>query len=486
MPAPDRPDAPPAAVPRPPALAARAMVAASQPTATAAGLRMLRAGGSAADAAIAAAAVLCVTEPMATGPGGDLFALVFARGRAEAIDAAGPAPGRARGGLAPDRYGPSSVDVPGAVAGWAMLAERHGRLGLEACLQDAIELARSGFAVGARCAASWASATNLPDGFAPPPSCGGLVRLPELGETLATIAREGPAGFYAGRIGEAICAASWLEPDDLQGFRARLTEPLEVTYEGHTVLELGAPTQGVAALEGLALLGHTEQTLRDRIRCCRLALEDAFREVRDGADVRSLIEPEAVARRVLEEANLVHEPAGGTVYLCAVDEDGMAVSLVQSTFERFGSGVVAPGTGVVLNNRAFGFAVSGEVVPRRRPYHTIIPGMLLRGGELVGPFGVMGGFIQAQAHVQLVHGLLRDQLDPQTALDRPRFRVSGRRVQLEHGLWDRAEEIERMGLEPVRASETYLFGGGQAILRTPHGTLIGGSDSRKDGHAGGW
>jgi gamma-glutamyltranspeptidase/glutathione hydrolase len=474
------------ATPRPPAVAARAMVATSQTTATAAGLRMLRRGGNAADAAIAAAAVLCVTEPLATGPGGDLFALVFAGGHAEAVDAAGPAPRRIEGSLVPERYGPRSVDVPGAVAGWALLAERYGRLGLDACLADAIEIAGAGFAVGPRCAGSWATAPNVPEGFPGAPGSGAVVRLPELSDTLALIAREGPAGFYGGRVGEAICAASWISPDDLDGFAARVVEPLAVEYDRHTVLELGPPTQGVAALEGLALLAHTEQTLGDRINCCRLALEDAFREVRDGADVRGLIEPDFVGRRVREECRLVHEPAGGTVYLCAVDEDGMAVSLVQSLFERFGSGVVAPATGVVLNNRCFGSAVSGEVVPGRRPYHTIIPGMLLRDGELVGPFGVMGGFIQAQAHIQLVHGMLHEGLDPQTALDRPRFRVGGERVRLENGLWDRAEEVSRLGLEPVLEPDLYLFGGGQAIMRTGHGTLIGGSDSRKDGYAGGW
>ena len=253
------------------------------------------------------------------------------------------------------------------------------------------------------------------------------------------------------------------------------------------MLELPPPTQGVAALEGLALLAHTDSTLGDRINCCRLALEDAFREVRDGADVRGLIDPEAVARRVREPAGLAREPAGGTVYLCAVDSDGMAVSMVQSIFERFGSGVSIPGTGVIMNNRCFGFAVnSDEVVPGRRPYHTIIPGMLLKDGELAGPFGVMGGFIQAQAHLQLVHGLLSDGLDPQTALDRPRFRVGGKRVALERGLWDRGDEITALGLEPVAEPDVYVFGGGQAILRNPSGTLIGGSDSRKDGYAGGW
>lgn len=272
----------------------------------------------------------------------------------------------------------------------------------------------------------------------------------------------------------------------MSGFRARMVEPLGATYKNHTVLELPPPTQGVAALEGLALLERTDGTLADQIACCRLALEDAFREVRDGANVRKLLDPDAISRRLQEPAQLVLEPAGGTVHLCAVDEEGMAVSLVQSLFERFGSGVVAPRTGVILHNRAFGFAVTGGVWPAHRPYHTIIPGLLVRDGEPVGPFGVMGGFIQAQAHVQLVHGLLDEQLDPQTALDRPRFRVSGRRVLLERGLWERADEVTSMGLEPVAEADTYLFGGGQVIMRTPAGTLIGGSDSRKDGHAGGW
>lgn len=312
------------------------------------------------------------------------------------------------------------------------------------------------------------------------------MQLPELGRTLAAISAAGASAFYEGAIGEAIVAASWLEEPDLTEFRARVSAPLEVSYEGHRVLELPPPTQGVAALEGVALLAHTDATLADQVSCCRLALEDAAREVRDGASVRHLIDPAEIARRVRGDLGLVGEPGGGTVYLCAVDEDGMAVSLVQSIFERFGSGVVAPGTGIVLNNRGFGFAVNGAVEPGRRPYHTIIPGMLLQGSELRGPFGVMGGSIQAEAHVQLLHRLLADGLDPQAALDRPRFRIEGERVLLEQGLWDRAAEIEAVGLEPVAEHDPYLFGGGQAILRTSHGTLIGGSDSRKDGYAAGW
>jgi gamma-glutamyltranspeptidase / glutathione hydrolase len=181
----------------------------------------------------------------------------------------------------------------------------------------------------------------------------------------------------------------------------------------------------------------------------------------------------------------VAEPTGGTVYLCVVDGDRMAVSFIQSLFGRFGSGVVAPETGVVLQNRGACFALQGEVVPGRRPYHTIIPGMLLRDGRLVGPFGVMGGLIQAQAHLQLVSALVDDGLDPQAALDRPRFRVDGDAVRLEQGLWDGAEELERLGHRVVCDDDRFAFGGGQLIL-VDGDTLVGGSDARKDGYAAGF
>jgi gamma-glutamyltranspeptidase/glutathione hydrolase len=217
----------------------------------------------------------------------------------------------------------------------------------------------------------------------------------------------------------------------------------------------------------------------------RLALEDAFRRVRDCAEVGDLLEPAALARRRRDAAAAVREPAGGTVYLCTVDGDGMAVSFIQSLFDGFGSRIVAPGTGVALQNRGACFAVSGAVEPGRRPYHTIIPGMLLRDGSPLGPFGVMGGFIQAQAHVQLVSALVDGGLDPQAALDRPRFRVDRGEVLLEKGLWERAAEVEDLGLRPVARPDHRLFGGGQAILRSEAG-WVGGSDRRKDGRAAGF
>jgi gamma-glutamyltranspeptidase/glutathione hydrolase len=469
---------------RPPAVAAEAMVATSQPLATRAGLRALERGGNAADAALAAAAVLCVAEPMSTGIGGDAFAIIWRDGAAHGLDAAGPAPARAEPVEPVEERGPRSVTVPGAVGGWGALAERFGRLGLDLCLADAVDAAERGVAAGAVVADSW-QRTGGPAELGSPPRVGRRFRLPELGRTLRRIAAEGPAAFYAGEVAHAIAAASWLDEDDLAAYEPRSVEPLRLDYRGTTVCELPPPTQGVAALEALGLLGLSEPSLAAQVECVRLALEDAFERVRDGAQVGDLLAPDFLERRRSAASPLVTEPPGGTVYLCAVDGDGMAVSFIQSLFESFGSGVVAPGTGVVLQNRGACFELGGRVEPGRRPYHTIIPGLLLRDGELLGPFGVMGGFLQAQAHVQLASALLDDGLDPQAALDRSRFRVEGRSVRLEEGLWDRAAELEDLELEPVRSRDRSEFGGGQAILRAGDAWL-GGSDARKDGYAAGF
>jgi gamma-glutamyltranspeptidase/glutathione hydrolase len=467
---------------RPPAVAARGMVATSQPLATRAGLHMLERGGNAADAALAAAAVLCVTEPMSTGIGGDCFALVWRDGRLEGLDAAGPAP-RAADPVTPvELHGPRSVTVPGAVAGWAALAERHGLLGLDACLVAAVEIAEQGFAIAPRAAESW-RAHGGPEELGPAPSVGQIVRFPELAATLRLIASEGPDAFYRGPVAEAITGVSWLDEDDLAGFEPRWVEPLRISYRGTEVAELPPPTQGVVALEALGLLERSSPSLASRIRCARLALEDGLARVRDGADVSELIDPGYLDRRRRAEEAPVAEPAGGTAYLCTV-EGRMAVSFIQSLFEPFGSRIVAPGTGVVLQNRGGCFSVSGAVEPGRRPYHTIIPGMLLRDGDLLGPFGIMGGFIQAQAHMQFVSAIVDDGLDPQAALDRPRFRVDRDVVRLEEGLWERDADLEPLGYRTVRETDTYAFGGGQAIL-VQGDALVGGSDPRKDGYAAG-
>jgi gamma-glutamyltranspeptidase / glutathione hydrolase len=464
---------------RQPAVCAGGMVATSQPLATRAGLRALERGGNAADAALAAAAVLCVTEPMSTGIGGDCFAQVWHEGRLEGLDAAGPSPAGADPIEPVEETGPRSVTVPGAVAGWAVFAERYGRLGLDACLADAIDAAEGGFAVAPRTAASW----QRSDGpLGPAPVVGDVVYAPELAVTLRRVAEEGPAALYTGDVAEAICSASWLDEEDLAAYEPRWVEPLRLEYKGVEVCELPPPTQGVCALEALGLLERSSPGLAAKIRCVQLALEDALARVRDGADVSELISPAFLDAR--RGRSSVGEPGGGTVYICAVDADRMAVSLIQSLYDPFGSGILAPRTGVVLQNRGACFSVGGSVEPGRRPYHTIIPGMLLRDGELMGPFGVVGGFIQAQAHAQLVSAIVDDGLDPQAALDRPRFRVERDCVRLEEGLWEHEPDLQRLGYATVRETDTSCFGGGQAILVVGE-ALVGGSDPRKDGYAGG-
>ncbi|TML99055.1 MAG: gamma-glutamyltransferase family protein [Actinobacteria bacterium] len=468
---------------RPPSFAARAMAATSQPLATLAALRLLERGGNAADAAIGAAAVLSVTEPMATGLGGDAFALVRRDGEPAGLDAAGPAPAEAPPDAPIAVTGPQSVTVPGAVAGWAALSERFGRLGLDACLASAVDAAANGFAVGARTAAEWRRAPALPGGFGPAPRAGATFRHPELAASLRAIAEEGPQTFYTGATGRAIASACWLSEADLAGYEPRWVAPLRHGYRGVEVVELPPPTQGVAALEALALLERAAPTPANAVTSVRLALEDALATVRDGADVTGLLEAGFVAQRLCAAAREVREPAGGTVYLCVVDEDRMAVSFIQSLFGAFGSGVVAPGTGIVLHNRGACFAVGGAVEPGRRPYHTLMPGLLLRDGGLLGPFGVMGAFIQAQAQVQFVSAVVDEGLDPQAALDRPRFRVDRRLLRLEEGLDPGA--FAGLGLEVRREGDITEFGGGQAILAAAEG-LVGGSDSRKDGVAAGF
>jgi gamma-glutamyltranspeptidase/glutathione hydrolase len=372
--------------------------------------------------------------------------------------------------------------VPGAVAGWGALAARFGRFGLDRCLAPAIDAARYGVAAAFECARNWELAEHRPVELGPPPRFGERYALPELGATLERIAADGPGEIYRGSTADAIVEASWLEPDDLATYEPRWVEPLTCSYRGITVHELPPPTQGIAALEALAILGDEEPTLGRQAVAVSLALEDALQNVRDGADVRNLISDQHVSARRRRAAARVREPDGGTVYLCAVDGEGNAVSLIQSLYESFGSGVVAGSTGIVLHNRGACFVVGGQVVPGRRPYHTLIPGMLTQTGELVGPFGVMGGFIQAQGHFQFLVELVRNGFDPQAALDQARFRIDGDTIALEPPLWESADELTSLGFLVHRDSDRGAFGGGQSIVRRD-GTLFGGSDARKDGCA---
>ncbi len=475
---------------RMPAVASSAMVATSHPLATRAGMRALEAGGNAVDAALAAAAVLTVGEPTDNGPGGDAFALIWDGARLHGLNGSGRAP------AVPDApraslTGRRSVTVPGAVRAWADAAERFGRLGLDAALLPAAELADRGLATTARISDKWARAELAP---VPAPRVGERYRLPDLARTLRAIATDGPDAFYAGAIAEAIAAASWLSVDDLAAHVSEWVEPLRRDYRGVTVCEIPPNGQGAAALLALALYDGLEEGLHPQIEAMKLALSDTRAVVHDGPLPDDFFaDDRLVARRALVRHDAAIDPPpydaprGGTTYLAVVDADGMAVSWIQSIYQSFGSGVVPAGTGVTLQNRAAGFSpVEGHpnaLAAGRRPYHTIIPGMLLRDEGLLGPFGIMGGPMQPQAHFQFVRRLVDEGADPQLALDAPRWRVEqGREVELEPGLWGELETLRALGHDARRADVQHAFGVGQAILRFGD-ALVGGSDGRGDGHA---
>jgi gamma-glutamyltranspeptidase/glutathione hydrolase len=470
-----------------PTIAAEAMVATSHPLATRAGVRALEAGGNAVDAALAAAAMLTVCEPPHNGVGGDAFALLWFDGALHGLNGSGRAPARIDAPTV-DAHGPRSITVPGVVRAWADLAERFGRLGLDAALAGAIDAAQNGVAATARIAEHWRAAQARAPW--PAPRAGERYRLQDLARTLRAIAQRGPDAIYGGPIAAAIAAACWLSEGDLAAHRSEWVTPLRRAYRGVEVCELPPNTQGAAALVALGIAEGLDGDLHGDVEAAKLALDWAARAIGDTpvdlpdvAALRARIAPDAA----LDDTRVW--PGGGTTYLCVVDGERNAISLIQSIYEGFGSGVAVADTGIALHNRGAGFTEEeghpNRIAAGRRPFHTIIPGLLLREGRLPGPFGVMGGSMQAQAHFQLVRHVVDDGLDPQAALDAARFRVlGGRRVELEPGLAAQADALRARGHDVRVADVPHGFGVGQMILADDE-ALVGGSDGRADGHAAG-
>jgi gamma-glutamyltranspeptidase / glutathione hydrolase len=488
------------------------MAATSQPLATRAALRVLEDGGNAVDAAVTAAAVLCVVEPMSTGIGGDLFAIVWDEGAAHGLNASGRSPAGVDVETLTELpiHGPRSVTVPGAVSGWAALLERFGSIGLDRCLAPAIDAAEQGFAVTPVIAAAWARlARELTDTearrvFGSAPRVGEITQSPDMARSLRLLAHDGPAALYDGPLGEAICQASWLERGDLRAHAPEWVEPLRLRHRGVEVLELPPNGQGAVALQALALVEPlAPRDVADRVHlqaeALKLAFSDGYGQIGDRPLPPGFLDPAYIAeRRRLIDRDRAGSPAagrlprGGTVYLCCVDGARRGISLIQSIYHGFGSGVVARGTGITLQNRGSSFSLEpghpNRFAPATRPFHTIIPGMLVRDGALLGPFGVMGGHFQPQGHLQVVEQLLGAGADPQAALDAPRFRLDleggAWTLALEPPLWALEPELARRGHRVVRDPDLGAFGGGQTVL-VRGDVLEGGSEPRKDGYAAG-
>lgn len=525
-------------------LFARNVVSTSHPLAAQAGLRLLLAGGNAVDAAIAAAAALTVVEPVSCGLGSDAFALVWDGQQLHGLNASGTAPAAWSLDHFRKRYGEDgkghakrpvrgwdAVTIPGAVAGWAALHERFGKRPFEEVLAPAVELAERGVTLAPIVAHKWAAA--IPDlhdqpGFAEAFMPGG--RAPVTGEkfvfkdaarTLRILGKEGGRAFYEGEIAEAILSharatGGSVSSADLRDYRPEWVQPISKRYRGHDVHEIPPNGQGIAALIALGILEQFDlaslpvdsaASQHLQIEAMKLAFADLYRYV---ADPRSM---DVTPEQMLDPAYLAHRAksidlgkashpdfgmpkAGGTVYLSAADESGMMVSFIQSNYMGFGSGVVVPGYGVSLQNRGAGFsndpASANVVAPGKRPFHTIIPAFLTRDGVPQMSFGVMGGDMQPQGHVQTLVRMLDYQQQPQAACDAPRWKVNRDfSVDLESAMNKTAVTgLEALGHRLKSVEDPYMdFGSGQFIWRlsddADHG-YVAASDSRRDGHATGF
>ncbi|MDR1651037.1 MAG: gamma-glutamyltransferase family protein [Synergistaceae bacterium] len=514
----------------------RGMTATSNPLAAAAGMDMLKKGGNAVDAAIATAAALSVVEPVSNGIGSDAFAMVWSGGRLRGINGSGRSPfslgaDRLRdaglSGVSP--FGWTSVTTPGAPGTWAELSESLGRLSLAEVLAPAVEYARGGYAVSVNVSRMWKRALRsfahlegplhsgwfaafCPDGRAPEP--GDKFASEDMARTLEAIGATGARDFYSGDIAGKILSFSrdtggFFSKEDLESFSPEWTDPIHIGYKGWDVWEMPPNGQGITALIALGILRGFDLSSHDspdavhkQIEALKLAFADAERYVADPdfakVPVEELLSESYLAARRGKIGDLACAPeagdpySGGTVYLCTADGEGNMVSYIQSNFRGFGSGVVVPGTGISLNNRGLCFSAApghpNELAGGKRPYNTIIPGFITKDGSPVGPFGVMGGYMQPQGHVQVVVNCVDFGMNPQEALDAPRWQwTGGLGVSFEPGFANSAvQSLERSGHSVSIASDPYGFGRGEIIRRTEKGCLVGATEPRTDGSVEAW
>ncbi|WP_172899675.1 gamma-glutamyltransferase family protein [Effusibacillus lacus] len=513
------------------------MVATSQPLAAQAGLEILRKGGNAIDAAIATAAALTVVEPASNGIGGDAFALVWTKGKLHGLNSSGPAPKsisiealKKAGVEEIPKYGLIPVTVPGAPAAWAELSAKFGKLPLTEVLRPAIEYAENGYPLTPVLGQNWARAyktyskhlkgdefkgwfdTFTPEGKVP--QIGEVWRSPDHARTLQSIAETKAESFYRGELAEKIDQffkkfGGYLTAQDLAAYKPEWVNPISANYRGYDVWEIPPNGHGLVALMALNILKgfdfperDTVDTYHKQIEAIKLAFADGKKYITDPRKMSVRVEDllsDAYAeerRRLIGKEALQPEtgepPRGGTVYLCTADGEGNMVSFIQSNYMGFGSGLVVPDTGIALHNRGHNFTLDethdNRLEPGKKPYHTIIPGFLTKDGKPVGPFGVMGGFMQPQGHVQVVMNTVDFHLNPQAALDAPRWQwMQGKTVQIEQTTPAHiVESLARLGHDVQWAVGSGGFGRGQIIWRQENGVLVGGTEPRTDGQVAAW
>lgn len=514
----------------------KGMVATSQPLAAQTGLDILKKGGNAIDAAIATAACLTVVEPTSNGIGGDAFALVWTEGKLHGLNSSGFAPKnisinklKKDGYSEIPKYGVIPVTVPGAPAAWVELSERFGKLSFKELLEPAIAYARDGYPISPYVKKYWDKAYEVYNSFdsdefkgwfetfAPngrPPEVGEIWNSHGHAETLKSIAETKGKSFYKGDIAEKIDEFikenhGYLTKEDLEAFKPEWVDPIRVNYKGYDVWEIPPNGQGLVALMALNILKDFDfkskdciDTYHKQIEAIKLAFIDGQKYITDSKDMSVKVEDLLSHDYGKERSNLIKEEAltpkpgkpdkGGTVYLATADNEGNMVSYIQSNYTGFGSGVVVPGTGISLQNRGHNFSFDPNhdncLAPGKRPYHTIIPGFLTKDNKPIGPFGVMGGFMQPQGHVQVIMNTIDFNLNPQDALDAPRWQwVQDKKVLLENDFPIQiAKLLKRRGHDIDIQVDKGSFGRGQIIWRDENGVLCGGTEPRTDGTIAAW
>lgn len=516
----------------------KGMVATGNPLAAQAGLEILKKGGNAIDAAVATAAALTVAEPTANGIGSDSFAIFWKDGKLYGMNSSGPAPMktdadalRKAGYEKIPNHGPIPVTVPGAVSSWAALVKNHGKLDLSEVLEPAAVYAEEGFPLQPEVGRHWGRAfeifsekaekeemfrhwadTFAPDGRKMGPS--DIIRLSDHAKTLRQIGETWGESFYRGEIAQKTvdflrkCGSS-MTMDDFSEFRSEFTEPLSTDFGGYDIFEMPPNGHGIAVLMALNILKEFDlkdtdsaESLHIQIEAMKLALTDAGKYVTDPDMMKikteELLSHEYASDRASKIGNkaVMPEPyqniSGGTVYLCTADMEGNMVSYIQSNYMGFGSGLVVPGTGIALHNRGANFSLDPShdncIMGGKRPYHTIIPGFLMKDGKPVGPFGIMGGFMQPQAHLQVMLSYILDGRNPQDCLDKPRWQWTGKKTLEAEPSFDNniLQKLRRMGHD-VKITDSFgAFGRGNIIFRNDDGVLCGGTEPRTDGCIAAW